>query len=424
MELRQVFSRDVLSDHQLVALLGYCLREVKPFRETVRYEGEYIDLKEYEILLSFSDLERELNIPQDRIIEKLNDLEKLRRVKLSRTQKYAKVELNSFQYPINPPQGVRDLDSGIVSIPFAQWKEIDFQNVQRRHSPKYLELVQIALNGFENAVGDKRLDTLTKVDYRNYIEWLGNRSVRSKKGNGSLSPISINNYTRALKASIRRAVADGYLKDDPFNGIRPIHVDPKDPIFFEKEELEQFFFLVPHDWLRQAFMFIVLTGMRREEVNKLSWKAIDRENNLISIKEREDFRPKFGKRRKIPISPAIKEILDHQEKWQREAGIETDYVFVDESGRRLSKDRLTKECKKAIRAGGLRETLNVHALRRTFATTLVQNGISLNTVKGLLGHSSVRTTELYVGTPTDAMSSALDGVNIKSFLPRPGGGLA
>jgi site-specific recombinase XerD len=65
------------------------------------------------------------------------------------------------------------------------------------------------------------------------------------------------------------------------------------------------------------------------------------------------------------------------------------------NGCRIQQDYIIHHFKKYIRKAGLRDELHFHSLRHTFATRLVQKGVSIYKVSKLLGHADVKTTQIY-----------------------------
>ncbi len=408
MELRQMFSRDILSDLSLAALCIFLLSEAQPKPSTVRVGNEFIDLKPYESLIDFAYVEGLLPMTREVIMDKLSILEKLRRVRVKTFKTYACVEFIDVTFPINPVVDKSDPSTGLIPATISEWKKIDFLHVRRNFSSKYLELVEIVLDEFEEVVGDKQLMEIDKSDYQEYV-----RSMQRRK----ISYTSINNYTRALKASIRRALTDGYLKDDPVKGIKPLPQTRKAPIVLQADEVKHLISFSPFQWFKSICQFNLLTGMRRGEIINLKWENIDFNFKTIEIRSSADFHPKFNKERTLPLTPPVEEILNKIKNYHTSKGIESEYVFVDDNGGRIRGDRVTKEFKSIVRAVGLREELHFHALRRTFATKLKSKNTDTNTIKGILGHASIKTTDLYLGTPSDEIAKAMGGLDISAFYP-------
>ena len=103
---------------------------------------------------------------------------------------------------------------------------------------------------------------------------------------------------------------------------------------------------------------------------------------------------------------------------------ELDYVFCKENGFPFSGNYVSKTFKNACRAVGIDEGIHLHNLRHSFASNLVQKGVSLYTIKALLGHSSITTTEIYSFLNMDSLKEAIEKFNSPhpDLLPKGEGG--
>lgn len=125
------------------------------------------------------------------------------------------------------------------------------------------------------------------------------------------------------------------------------------------------------------------TGMRKGEILGLTWNCVDFKEGFITL-----LRTKSGKKRKIPISSALRPILE--ELRNNKTG---HYVFTSAwTGSRYFdlKRSFPSICKMA----GI-EDLRFHDLRHTAATRMVSAGIDLVVVQDILGHADIKTTMRY-----------------------------
>ena len=85
----------------------------------------------------------------------------------------------------------------------------------------------------------------------------------------------------------------------------------------------------------------------------------------------------------------------------------SNYVFKNTKGFKLNESYVSKNFKRAVRNAGLDERIHFHTLRHSFASNLVQNGISLYIVKELLGHENITTTQIYSHLSKDNLFQAI-----------------
>jgi len=84
------------------------------------------------------------------------------------------------------------------------------------------------------------------------------------------------------------------------------------------------------------------------------------------------------------------------------------------SGNRLSQSYVEHKFKQYVRSAGLKENLKFHSLRHTFATWLVQNGASIYEVQKLLGHSDIKTTQIYAHLLASELHSTVNRISFTS----------
>ena len=154
-------------------------------------------------------------------------------------------------------------------------------------------------------------------------------------------------------------------------------------------------------------IFAVLTGMRRGEITNLRWQDVDLTRKLLAIQSNPTFKTKSGKRRTIPLNETALYILSARH------GKETsEYVFTL-NGKKISEGWLTHAFKKAVYDLRLPDDrLHFHSLRHTFASWLVQEGVSIYAVKELLGHSDVKTTQVYSHLQPGELHSTVNKIQI------------
>ena len=136
------------------------------------------------------------------------------------------------------------------------------------------------------------------------------------------------------------------------------------------------------------FSSFYFTGMRRSEL--ISLKEVDLSLGKMELKV-------MGKGQKERIIPLNNEIIQHLQRFQeckKLNHIISEYVFCDAKGNQL-KERWVYQVIKNILNQTFSDKKSPHVLRHSFATHLLQNGADMNSIKELLGHSSLAATQIY-----------------------------
>ena len=169
------------------------------------------------------------------------------------------------------------------------------------------------------------------------------------------------------------------------------------PVFVEQKDISNLFSQIefPNDWKGQTDKLVMgvfyNTGMRLSELVNLRAANIDYKSKMIKVLG------KGNKERIIPISPILSnEIKEYeQNKKINFENCDNTYLFVDKSGKKLYAKYVYLSVKNYLGKITTTDKKSPHVLRHTFATHLTNNGADLNSVKELLGHSSLAATQIY-----------------------------
>ena len=219
------------------------------------------------------------------------------------------------------------------------------------------------------------------------------------------------------KLGAGQAVSKGYLKKNLFKEVRPLPEESKLPVVIERDELTGIRDLLPR-WARRTCDFLLMTGVCRDDAVNLYWEHVNLIEGTFDLKSHGDYHPKNRHERTQPICPEVIALLKEIREEQLADGIESPLVFVDDKGKPILPDRLTKEFREARKVVTTRP-VTIHALRRTFATMLEHNRVNPNTIKGLLGHKSLRTTERYLRTFLGEAAQAVQKISLSEFILPP-----
>ena len=206
-----------------------------------------------------------------------------------------------------------------------------------------------------------------------------------------VSPTTVNIELRHLKACFHKAVEWGIMDQRQFAGVKQLKQLKKLPRFLSKEEIKKLSETMPIRWWRM-FYTMICTGLRLGEFLHLKWSQINWGRKVIILQSDHEWAPKDNELREIPLHPNLEQML-----WQmnKEAGNPRDgYIFHDGNITPTLIRRIERKFQAYRKKAGI-EKCRIHDLRHTFASHLVMSGADLLTVRDLLGHSSVKTTEIY-----------------------------
>ena len=146
-----------------------------------------------------------------------------------------------------------------------------------------------------------------------------------------------------------------------------------------------------HPHIYNVIRILLLTGARKGEVRTMCWGDIDAAKRLWTVP-----RSKNGRSRRIFLSTAAMQLIDECTANAQRLGLGTDskaYVFTNP--RTLTAYQSFYAVWHVIRAAADLPELRIHDLRHTYASILVNKGVSLYEVQTLLGHSSIQMTQRY-----------------------------
>lgn len=176
----------------------------------------------------------------------------------------------------------------------------------------------------------------------------------------------------------------------------------RDRVLSDEEERRLVASAAPH--LKSIIKCALSTGMRYSENLGLRWKNVNLEKRQITIKAESS---KSGSSRVIPINETLyRELL----KLEKENTRTSDFVFLyTDPG--TGKKRPIKTVRRAFTMACKRsdiKNLTFHTLRHTFGSRLIEKGADPVSVKNILGHANLKTTEIYLHSSIGQMKSAVE----------------
>jgi len=247
------------------------------------------------------------------------------------------------------------------------------------------------LKTFGKFIGDIDLNTIDRQLIDNYIKY--RLEQKTNKPNGIVSKSTVNLELRHLKAIFNIAVSWNIIKKNPFWGVNMLRVPESDcPKYLTIAEIKKVRATVKNTEWQNIVDFYLWTGVRLQEALSLTWNEINFENGIITIKSTNSKSKRNRFTGFTPDGELGKMLLSLKKRKDNKVfgppninGKERPQWKVDTVCRNIS-----KVCSQI----GL-EWATCHTFRHTFASHLIMQGVPLYTVKELLGHSTIKTTEIY-----------------------------
>ena len=230
---------------------------------------------------------------------------------------------------------------------------------------------------------------IEKVDKRTIRSWIVKLSL------SNLSAKSINRKIASLKSFFKFLVKRDLIKKNPSSHINSLKTDQKIPSFIKERDIN---FLFKNIDIKEDF-----TGQRDLLILELLYGTGIRISELINIKISDiNFTKKeikvIGKRNKERIIPLHNNAIYQTKKYLKLAekeGYKNQYLLFTKKGEKIYPMLINRIVKKHLSTLIKSKKYNPHLLRHTFATHILNKGGDLNSIKDLLGHSSLAATQVY-----------------------------
>ena len=217
------------------------------------------------------------------------------------------------------------------------------------------------------------------------------------KGN---TATSISRRLSALRSFYRFALARELVERDPAHGIAAPKKSKPLPQFVRENEMDRL--LDTAEWwtenyddvrARTILLTFYETGVRLSELIGLDDEAVDMAAHQLKVTG------KRNKQRIIPFGDELERALsEYQTLRNKQVNRQTTAFFVTKKGERMKPDQVRREVQKNLAKVTTLKKRSPHVLRHSFATAMLNHEAGLESVKKLLGHASVATTEIYTHT--------------------------
>ena len=157
-------------------------------------------------------------------------------------------------------------------------------------------------------------------------------------------------------------------------------------------------------YMHPAIMLMSHSGMRPGEARQAKWNQIDWDSNVIHLTKGKK------KHRDVPMPESLKVYLRERLENLKEVGVKTEYILCLEDGSMIKKDTLNQAFNRYRKRLGLDESVAPYGLRHHFAHKCADNNVPITHLQSFMGHSSLRTTQVYTHSEVENVIDSLKGV--------------
>jgi integrase/recombinase XerC len=231
------------------------------------------------------------------------------------------------------------------------------------------------------------ISNISKVSYPIIRDWIINLSEKN------LSPLTINRKISSLNKYYDFLLKTQVNKVSPLKNHKRLKVQKKLIIPFSEDEVFKVIDVFSNDFEGKRNLLIVdtlySTGIRRDELINIKLNDVFLSENLIKV---------LGKRNKERLVPVLgnlnKRIKDYLS-LRKEVSLSSSYLFITNKGKSIGPSLVYRVVKKYFSKVSTKVKTSPHVLRHSFATHMLNNGADINSIKEIMGHSSLASTQIY-----------------------------
>lgn len=252
--------------------------------------------------------------------------------------------------------------------------------------------------------GITELSRITRTSLNSYILYL--------EGQGKAAA-TISRVVASMKGFFHYEMCKGRLRQDPSEQLKTPRIEKKAPVILTVEEVERLLQQpegeTPKELRDKAMLeLLYATGIRVSELINLKLEDVNLQVGFISCRDGQ-------KERVIPFGKTAGRALRNYLTQAREEllkGRESSWLFTNCNGSSLSRQGFWKIVKQYGEKAGILPDITPHMLRHSFAVHLIRGGADLQSVRNMLGHVDLATTQMYMSyMEKDALRLAYSGAH-------------
>ena len=281
----------------------------------------------------------------------------------------------------------------------------------------------------------KELDNKTvkayRIDLRQYFEFVGECDLDKNWIERYITNLHKNFRQKTVKRKIASVKAfykfledEELIQENPFRKIKVKFKETSElPKIIPREEIEQLLQSMYTDLkirkkkeksiLRDIAVVETLfaTGARVSEISNIKKENINLNTGVIRIMG------KGGKERYILIGErSVLELLKRYYEQNYENIKQSGYFFVNRDGERFSEQSIRLMIKRYAKNAGIERNITPHMFRHSFATYLIEEGVDISCVQRILGHSSIKTTQIYIHVASKKQAEILRDMHPRQYM--------
>ena len=224
---------------------------------------------------------------------------------------------------------------------------------------------------------------------------------------------TVNNSLSAVRSFFRFALARGLVDKDPAYAVKGPKKRKPLPQYVRESEMDRLIDL-PEVWgdsmkdvrARTIIILFYETGIRLAELVALDDQDVDFGMHQLKVTG------KRNKQRIIPFGAELEETLRHYMKQRDEQIVKQEQaLLLNDKGQRITRYQVASVVKRYLSLVTTMKKRSPHVLRHSFATAMLNNGAGLESVRKLLGHESVATTEIYTHTTFEQLKRVYENAH-------------
>ncbi len=276
------------------------------------------------------------------------------------------------------------------------------RHAEANKKPASFQRDQTSLKHLQPVFGKMLLREVTAGMIQRYVD--DRRLAKGKQGK-RLRAATVTNELHTLSAIYREAVLRDLVQVNPVSRVKKPKEENTIVRYLSPDEDQRLYAAVPAR-IEPLITVALHTGLRKGELLQLEWSDVDFDQKILLVKN-----TKSKRRRYVPMNALVVEKLK-----SLPSAKDSPYVFIDPNSKEAILD-IERAWRKTLKLGKI-QNFRFHDLRHTFASRLVQKGVSIQVVKELLGHSDITTTMRYAHLAPIDLIQATDKLSQKAAVDK------